>query len=307
MNIPWDDLRLFLEVAETGSLSKASLRLGLAQPSVSRRLAALEAALGETLFRRSAQGTALTAYGERLLAPARRMAEWAGEAARVAEGREDAPTGVVRITAPPGVALELLAPFAAHLRGELPLIQLEVVSSVAFLDVGRREVDLALRNQPPLDADLVVVASLQMEAVPVATAAYRARLPARYRPADVDWIGWAPPYDHLPPNPQLKQLIPGFRPAFTSDDFAVQWHALLSGVGAMFVARVRHRFQRENGLEELALGQPSYPAGLHLVCAKSALDIPRVRAVADVLATEMKAAARLSKRHGLKVSFSSGR
>lgn len=301
MNIPWDDLRLFLAVAEAGSLSRAATRLGLAQPSVSRRLAELEGRLGEPLFQRSAQGARLTDYGERLVLPARRMAEWAGEATRVAEARQTAPSGVVRVTAPPGVALELLAPFAAALRQSLPEVRLEIVASVAFLDVGRREVDLALRNQAPQDPDLVTVASLEMEAVAVATEACIARWPRRYGVADVDWITWAPPYEHLPPNPQLAKLVPGFKSALAADDFAVQWHALLAGVGALFVARVRHRFQRDEGLRELALDLPRFPAALFVVCAKSALDIPRVRAVADALARELEAAGKLSRKHGLRV------
>jgi DNA-binding transcriptional LysR family regulator len=77
MNIPWEDVRLFLAVAEAGSLSAASKRLHTTQPTVSRRLAELEATLGEPLFVRNAQGIALTSFGERLVEPSRRMAEWA--------------------------------------------------------------------------------------------------------------------------------------------------------------------------------------------------------------------------------------
>ena len=50
MDIPWEDARLFLAVAETGSLSAAARRMRVAQPTVSRRVAELEALLGETLF-----------------------------------------------------------------------------------------------------------------------------------------------------------------------------------------------------------------------------------------------------------------
>ena len=79
MDISWDDARLFLAIAETGSFSGAARRLRIGQPTVSRRLAALEYAVGATLFRRSVDGAALTAAGERLVLPAKKMAEWAGE------------------------------------------------------------------------------------------------------------------------------------------------------------------------------------------------------------------------------------
>lgn len=289
MDIPWDDLKLFLAVAETGSLSAAARRLRVAQPTVSRRLADLEATMGEPLFVRGVEGARPTAFGERLLEPAKRMAEWAVEVERAAD-RQAAPAGVVRVTAPPGVAFEVVAPFAAALRAELPEVTLEAVSTVQYLDLARREADLALRAQRPSQRDLVCLASLDFEAVPCAARSYAARLPRRARVADVDWIAWAPPLDHVTPNPELARLIPGFRPVFASDDYLVQLRACEVGLGAMFFARVQHRFTRETPLVELDIDLPPVPASLHLVCARSALAIPRIRAVAERLAAELSRA-----------------
>src|SRR5450755_4129250 len=129
MDIAWDDARLFLAVAEAGSLSAAAKRLRVAQPTVSRRLVELEAELGEALFLRGVEGARLTGFGERLLEPARRMAEWATEFERAAEKSETALRGVVRITAPPGLAFEFVAPFARFMRERLPEVRLEVVST----------------------------------------------------------------------------------------------------------------------------------------------------------------------------------
>ena len=106
MHIPWHDLQVFLAVAEAGSLSAAAKRLRVTQPTVSRRIAELEASVGEALFVRTVDGAAPTSFGERLLEPARRMAEWAAEVDRAAERAETTPRGTVRITAPPGVAFE---------------------------------------------------------------------------------------------------------------------------------------------------------------------------------------------------------
>lgn len=289
MNIPWDDLKLFLAVAETGSLSSAARRLRVAQPTVSRRLAALEAAVGEPLFARGVDGARPTALGERLLEPARRMAEWAVEVERAAE-QPAAPAGVVRLTAAPGTAYELAAPFAAWLRSELPDVTLEVVSTVQYLDLARREADLALRSQKPSQKDLLCLASLSFEAVPCAARSYAEKLPRRARLRDVGWIAWAPPLDHVTPNPELARLIPGFRPVFASDDYLVQVRACEVGLGAMFFGRIRHRFERPTPLVELDLDFAPVPAGLHLVCARSALAVPRIRAVAERLAAELERA-----------------
>ena len=102
MHMEWNDLELFWAVADSGSVTAAARKLRVTQPTASRRLLELEASVGEALFVRDQHGAHLTSFGERLLEPARRMAEWAGEAERVAERTETAPRGVVRLTAAPG-------------------------------------------------------------------------------------------------------------------------------------------------------------------------------------------------------------
>src|SRR5271163_3131978 len=100
MHVPWSDLELVLAVADAGSLSRAAQRLRVTQPTVSRQLAELEARLGEPLFVRAVDGTRVTAFGERMLEPARRMAESARDVELVASGADSKPRGVVRLTAP---------------------------------------------------------------------------------------------------------------------------------------------------------------------------------------------------------------
>lgn len=288
MNIPWDDVQLFLAIAETHSISAAAKRLRLGQPTVSRRLAQLEWSLGYALFRRETTGTSLTAEGERLLLPAQRMAEWAGEISRAASSTERTPTGQVRIAAPPGVGVDFVAPFAAWVRGKYPKLRIEVLTSVHYLDLARGEADLALRMRPPSSDDLATVASIEHSNAAYASPGYIETLKRGYGIADVGWICWAPPYQDLAPNPQLEALIPNFVPSFTSDNFLVQWRAAESGLGAFILGRVAHRFAGPSTLAPLDLDLGPYSrSSLHLVCAKSALDIPRVRTVADLLATEL--------------------
>lgn len=296
MDIPWDDVRIFLAVAEARSLSGAARKLQIAQPTISRRIAALEAFTGEPLFQRSVTGVTLTSFGERLLAPARNMEQWAAEVDRAAESRQTAPSGAVRITAPPGVAFDFLAPFAAWLRTKLPLVQLEVVSTVKFLDLGRREADLALRFEAPEQRDVVTLATLETDVAAFAARSYVATLPKGYGVADVAWIGWAPPFEHVMPNPQLAKHIPHFRPAFASDDFLVQLRAAVEGVGAIFLGKIEHRFARDVGLEALAVGLGPMKAKLHLVAGRTALEIPRVKAVAELLARELEPPTKLRRR-----------
>lgn len=286
-------MELFLAVARAGSLSAAAKTLRVTQPTVSRRLAELEAELGEPLFVRTVDGTTLTGFGERMLEPARRMAECAGDVAQVASGADTSPHGVVRVTAPPGVAYDVLAPFAAYARARLPEVRLEVVSSVAYLDLARREADLGVRmeplDRPAAQRDLVTLASVEFGVAAFATREYAASLRRGYGLADVGWIGWAPPLENLVPNPQLAARIPGFRPVFASDDFLVQLRAAEAGVGAMLLGRYRSRRALPTALVEMKLDLGKLRSSLHLVCARSSLSIPRVRAVADLLAAELGA------------------
>lgn len=286
MHIPWDDLQVFLAVAEAGSLSAAAKRLRITQPTVSRRVAELEATLGEPLFVRSADGVAITSFAERLLEPARRMAEWAAEADRAAERRDVAPSGVVRITAAPGIVSDLVVPFAAWMKTRLPEVRLEVLATVQNLDLSRRDADLALRFGGPNQRDVVSVASVEYEVAAYAAASYVKTLPKNYGIADVAWIGWAPPFEHLAPNPELTKMIPGWMPSFATDDYLVQLRAAELGLGAIFLGRVQHRFSQPTNLVELDLDLGGIKRSLHLLAAKSALAIPRVRAVSDLLARE---------------------
>jgi DNA-binding transcriptional LysR family regulator len=289
MPAAWDDVQLLLAVVDAGSFSGAARRLRLGQPTISRRIAALEEQLGEALFQRGVAGAALTAAGERLLPAARRMAEAAGELMRLAAGGESRPEGLVRIAAPPGFAWGYLAGFAAHAAKVLPGIRLEVLSSIEYLDLGRGEADLAIRGRPPNQRDLVWLCGLEVRAAAFATRRYRARLPKGYTIADVGWISWAPPYAHLPPTPQLEAIIPGFRPVFTSDSYLIQLQAAESGIGAMILGRERHRFAPHTALVELALDLgPQAVGSLYLVSAKTALLVPRVRAVIDLLLADWK-------------------
>ena len=63
----------------------------------------------------------------------------------------------------------------------------------------------------------------------------------------------------------------------------MQLRAAREGLGAIFLGRVKHRFSRDEGVVEIPVALPPIRGGLWIVCAKSSLEVPRVRAVADLL------------------------
>lgn len=296
MDVSWEDVRLFLAVADHGSLTEAARHLRVGQPTVSRRLAELEESLGYPLFDRGVEGARLTSQGERWLEPARRMAEWAGELRSAAERTDAAPAGVVRITAPPGVAVDFLAPFASLVKDKFPQLRLQVMSRVEYVDLSRREADIALRSRPPTQRDLMLVHAFTHKTDAFVSKSYAKKLPKQPSLREIDFIAWGPPFEQFPPNPQLAELIPNFAPVFASDDFIVQMRAAEAGVGAIFMQKVRHRFNRESQLVPLGLELGQYgKSTVHVVCAKSALGVARIRAVAELLKAELLYAEKLSQ------------
>lgn len=154
-NLDWNQLKAFLETAETGSLSAAARKLGLTQPTLSRQVAAIEQCMGVTLFERVGKAMALTPTGLDLLEHARAMGAAAEALGLAASGRCEAVGGVVSISATDAVAAQLLPPLVRQLRDQEPGIAIEIISSNALSDLLRREADIAIRHVKPEQPDLI--------------------------------------------------------------------------------------------------------------------------------------------------------
>jgi DNA-binding transcriptional LysR family regulator len=153
--LDWNQLRAFLETAETGSLSAAARKLKLTQPTLGRQVAAIEQRMGVTLFERVGKTMALTPTGLDLLEHARAMGAAAEALGLAATGRAEAIEGVVSVTATDLVAAELLPPLVQQLREQEPGIAIEVIASNALSDLLRREADIAVRHVKPEQPELI--------------------------------------------------------------------------------------------------------------------------------------------------------
>lgn len=154
-NLDWNQLKAFLETAETGSLSAAARKLGLTQPTLSRQVAAIEQRMGVTLFERVGKSMALTPTGLDLLEHARAMGAAAESLRLAATGRSQAVGGMVSVSATDVVAAALLPPLVRQLRDQEPGIAIEVISSNALSDLLRREADIAIRHVKPEQPELI--------------------------------------------------------------------------------------------------------------------------------------------------------
>src|SRR5215813_3583546 len=151
----WDDVRFFLAVARTGSLSAAARSLGVGHVTVGRRVAALEKRLGVTLLNHTPDGFATTSAGEAILRQCAAMENAALDLERIAAGRDALVRGSVRVTTTEALAYQLVAPAIAPLRQAHPELQIDLVVGVRSLDIARREADLAVRFARPTAPELV--------------------------------------------------------------------------------------------------------------------------------------------------------
>ncbi len=145
MDLEPNDLYLFARVVDEGSFSKAALRLGVPKSTVSRRVAALEAQLGERLLLRTTRKLTVTDFGIVVLEHARHVVEDVAAAASIAQNRQIEPSGRLRVSMPSDLANLVLAPMLAEFALQHPAITLEVDLSARFVDLVGENFDVAIR------------------------------------------------------------------------------------------------------------------------------------------------------------------
>ena len=149
MNDRLTQLTLFVRTAETGSFSKTAREFGVAQPSVSRAIAALEARLGTTLLHRTTRRVALTEAGQALAASAREALAAIDEAENAARGADHL-SGMLRIALSTAFGVRQVVPRLPGFMALHPALRVELMMSDRYENLIAEGADLALRlgNQP---------------------------------------------------------------------------------------------------------------------------------------------------------------
>ena len=181
----WDDYRFFLAIAREGSLTRAGKVLGVSQPTVSRRLAALESKLATRLFDRTRDGYELTSVGMDLMKSVQRVDEDLNQAARKAHGKDRELIGRLRVTCTEILLNDYLAPFIWRFLDQHPGIELSIIGSRSELNLSRSEADLAIRfTRRPLE----VLAGRRLASVMYSI--YAAANSGRYKADNEDEWDW---------------------------------------------------------------------------------------------------------------------
>lgn len=230
----WDDVRLFLSVARSGQFLSAARKLGVNHATLSRRISALEAAIGTQLFLRSTNGCELTEEGQRLLAGAERM-ETEMLNAQANLGRVDtAVAGTVRIGAPDGLGVSFLAPRLGRLTARYPDLKIQLVPVPRSFSLSQREADIAITIERPEQGRLMFSKLTDYSLGLYASEAYLAEYGT---PADVDAlkrhrrIGYVEDLIFSPSLNYTGEIMRDWDAAFEISSATGQTEAVRSGAG----------------------------------------------------------------------------
>ena len=297
-----NDLAYFAHVAEHGGFAAAERATGIPKSKLSRRIAALEAALGVRLIQRTTRRFALTDIGQRMLQHARAMLAEAAAAQALATEQTAAPRGTVRLSCPPALLQHGVGEMLARFLNAWPLVTLRVQASNRNVDVWQDGVDLALRVRAPdaaLPQDevvrplalsphvLVAAPALLTSAAPPATPADLAQLPTLGLGNSPEEARW------LLAGPEGARAEVALQPRLVADDMGALLCAALAGVGCAALPRLlAHGPLARGALQEVLPGWAPPPGLVQAAFASRQGMRPAVRQLLDALAAGFDALVR---------------
>jgi DNA-binding transcriptional LysR family regulator len=279
----WDDVRIFLAVARSGQILAASKRLALNHATLSRRLTALEEALGTRLFIRRTNGCELTAEGEGFLTSAERM-ETEMLAAQARLGRTDtAIAGTVRIGAPDGFGVSFLAPRMGRLIERHPELKIQLVPVPRAFSLSSREADIAITLERPEQGRLI---SAKLTDYTLGLYASRGYVEAHGAPDDAEAlkahrrVGYVEDLIFTPSLNFTGEVMRNWNAGFEISSATGQTEAVRSGAGIGILHNyIARQYQDLIRVMPGTSIQRTYWTIFH----ESARDLARIRIVADFL------------------------
>jgi len=275
----WNDLRVFLAIARSGSLGAAAKQLGVSHPTVGRRLQVLEQSNGHAFFRRTSEGLVLTAAGESILELAENMERSALAIERRITGLGEQPEGLLRIACADWFAGFVLAPVLHELHRRYPLIVAEVIPSHRLFDLARRDAEIAFRIVPFTEPDIV-----QRRLMTLHYGLYQAEHQA-FDPGEggeaLGLVTMNTAQSHYPDVHWLQLHFPNARTVFTSSSRSVQARLCASGLGVAVLPRAIG--DQSPLLRRLDIGEPPPDREIWMGYHQDMRQMDRLRALADLV------------------------
>ncbi|CAM3928741.1 LysR family transcriptional regulator [Serratia silvae] len=281
--LDWNDLRFFLTVARTRSLTKTATALKVSQSTVARRIEAIENSLRANLFAHHQTGYFLTDAGQDILKYAEEVEERILLLASRVSGLDLRPVGTVRLATAETLASQLIIPALSRFSARFPDITLEIITGVNTVSITRHDADLALRLVRPEQNSLKIRRVGRM-----ASAVYGSETYLRQHPAPdtlpLDrrgFITWDSSYNHLPSAKWLSGTYPNAPATLVITSVVSQIAAVKASLGLAvlpcFIA------SQNSEMVEVIPTEQVFAEDLWLVSHADLTASTRIRAVADFL------------------------
>lgn len=280
-----DDLLYLLALARSGRLSEAAQRLGVEHSTVSRRVAALEQAIGRRLVDRTSQGWHLTDDGEELVAHAEKIESAMHSAAQLAVSPRSASLGgTVRIAATDGIGSTVIAEAMVALRRTHPQLEIELTTAMRRFDVTSKDYDVAVTLQRLQSQRLAVMRLTDYSLGLYATRDYLATHPVVRSREDLAEHPLTWYIDSLLDIPELdvfdSSVIPSRRVLRSSNIFA-QRSFVTAGGGIGLLPK--YLVSQNPELQRVLPDEVSAKLTFWLVARKQSLGLARVQAAVECL------------------------
>lgn len=282
-SLNWDDMRVFLAVARRGNLSAAARKLKVTQPTVGRRLRALEETLDVRLFDRLPDGFVPTTAGQELIPLAEEMERTAEALQRRQASLADGVNGTVRLS-----VTELTAQFLADritdLQARLPDIEFEIAVSHLYANLSKREADLVLRECLPDQAGLIARKLADFRYAVYGAAGYVRDNPVamtdgRYR--ECTWVGFDEEHAYFTQQKWLDQTLGNGMATVRVNNGALLHSVVRNGAGLgvlpCFIG------DRDHDLVRVTPPLADVKSAKHIIVHPDLRRVPSVRAVMDEL------------------------
>jgi DNA-binding transcriptional LysR family regulator len=286
----WEALHTFAAVVRTGSVAGAARELRVNHSTVLRRLDGLERSLGVRLFERRQSGYVPTGAGETLRERLRPVEEQIDAAGRALAGLDEALSGTIRLTTTDTLA-PLLMPCLQRFQAHHPHVALQLVVANGFLNLTRREADVALRPSGTPPPNLV-----GRQVGSVATALYASRdYLDRAAQAGIGtedwlrhrWVGMDDSLAHVAVAQWMAQHVPAELVALRADSLVALADAVAAGIGVGPVLCLLA--DGRPGLVRVAEPHARFHTPLWLLCHRDLRGTARVRALMRFLHGELAA------------------
>jgi DNA-binding transcriptional LysR family regulator len=282
----WDDLKHFLAVARSGSLTEAARGLKASAATVGRHIESLEQRLGARLFEHRSTGYVLTEVGRSILVRAEGVELAVLAVERGVASSDLGLSGKVRVACTEDMASMVVVPHLAPFISQHPQLAIELVGGMPTVNLTRRDADIALRSTRPETGDLMVRRIGGVDLAVYASKAYAAArgvAPRAFDFAKVETITWIEEMAGLRGGPWLAKHAAGSRVALQVNTSRLLYAACVAGLGVA----VLPCFGGDTDPDLVCLVPPEEVQTLDLwvVVHRDLATMPRVRAVMDYLVT----------------------